>query len=267
MTYTALLLYVQHTGRYLRGSAAFEFSCFCSVSACISVICFTYYQSLPVGFESSLLRRMFGKSNAAADGRVFDFTLLWSWLVLSVTGITVAPIVHDYWRRQIDDSIAGMLVYLDDPSTRQQGVVALLQISDKASILAQQLDKAVESVRIVVLVYMAHAVLFLCILVPVAFKLISLLNGQIHSLVGSGRCARGARCAHYSLPNSANKPKNSLSSAAAWTSPSRRWTRPAARLPAILRTPSTASRYQPSRSSTSTTPRASPVTTALRRFL
>lgn len=76
-----------------------------------------------------------------------------------------------------------MIAYLEDPRVQQQGLVGLMGIADQATVLAKQMDNAIKALRVQVLVYLAHSVLFLCVTAPIAYKLISLLNNQIYSLV------------------------------------------------------------------------------------
>lgn len=163
---------------------------FGAVSACVSVIIYTYYQSLPAGLvEHSLFRRIFGRKHAATDVRLFDFSFLCVWLVISVAGSMVAPLIHDYWRRKADSTVASLIEQLSQPSARQQGLMGLLALKDQAALLFAQSAKSVDAVRIQCLVYLGHACLYFAILAPVASKLVSLLNNQIYSLVSEAASA------------------------------------------------------------------------------
>ena len=159
---------------------------FGAVSACVSVIIYTYYQFLPAGLvENSAFRRLFGRKHAATDTRLFDFSFLCCWVVLSAAGSMVAPLIHDYWRQQADSTVASLIEQLSRPEARQQGLMGLLALQDQAELLFVQSEKSVDAVRVQCLVYLAHASLYFAILAPVASKLVSLLNNQIYSLVSS----------------------------------------------------------------------------------
>lgn len=159
-------------------------SSFGVVSACVSIICYSWYEALPAGLiEWSLFRSITGRKHAATDGRIFDFGLLCLWLVLSIAGSMVAPIIHDYWRREADSTVASLIARLSRPEARQQGLMGLLALKSQAELLFQQLEKSVDAVRYQCLVYLGHAAVYLLLLLPVAGKLISLLNNQIYGLV------------------------------------------------------------------------------------
>ncbi|KAK9900081.1 hypothetical protein P389DRAFT_187185 [Cystobasidium minutum MCA 4210] len=182
IVYIYLLLHQQKHRRYLAGAAAFQMSCFSAISFCISIIAFTYHQSLPVGFESSFFRTLLHKKHAAVDGHFFSFAFLCIWLVLSLAGLMTFPIIHDYWRRQIDSNIQGIITYLERDDVRERGLSALVGIVDQFSELPHQVEQAHLALQRQLLVYAAHCGLYLLIIVPVAIKLLSLLNKQMDAL-------------------------------------------------------------------------------------
>ena len=94
-----------------------------------------------------------------------------------------APLVYDYWLRKADDTIASMITYLGSTAAQNLGIMALAGISGPYQTLMNQLDKAQEAIRIVILVYLGHCALYALLLAPVAYKLIKLLDSQIASLV------------------------------------------------------------------------------------
>lgn len=202
IAYSALMLYQQELGRYVPGSAGFELSwsvrhmfqmpsnltrrrlcSFAAVSACVSVIIYCYYESLPAGIiEHSYFRRLLGWKHAATDTRLFGLSFLGVWQVLSIAGTMVAPLIHDYWRQQADDTIASLIAALSQTAAQQKGLVSLLSLQSEVELLFLQLDRSVQALRWQCLVYLGHAALFFCTLTPIAWKLISLLNNQIFSL-------------------------------------------------------------------------------------
>ena len=76
-----------------------------------------------------------------------------------------------------------MLSYLGTDAAREGGILALATLSGPTEVLAGQLKKAEEALRILVLVYMAHCAIFILILGPVSIKLTRLLNAKIANLV------------------------------------------------------------------------------------
>lgn len=101
------------------------------------------------------------------------------------------PIIHDYWRRQIDSNIQGIITYLERDDVRERGLSALVGIVDQFSELPHQVEQAHLALQRQLLVYAAHCGLYLLIIVPVAIKLLSLLNKQMDALVSQLCHCRG----------------------------------------------------------------------------
>lgn len=185
IAYTILLLYQQSLGRYIKGSAAFQLSCFGAVSLCISIVCFTYHQSLPTGFDNVIIRRIFRKKSAVADTHVFGFALFCIWMVLSIGGTMVAPIIYDHWLSKADTAIATFLAYLATHEAQQAGLSGIVSLAPEAQNLINYTQKATQALRIQTLVYAGHAGLFFIIMVTVSIKLVLLINSQIAALIKS----------------------------------------------------------------------------------
>lgn len=91
--------------------------------------------------------------------------------------------MHDHWRRQVDSTLQGVITYLERSDVRERGLPAIAGVIDQLSQLPVQVQLAQLALRRQLLVYIGHCALYLLILVPVAYKLLTLLSHQMDALV------------------------------------------------------------------------------------
>lgn len=93
------------------------------------------------------------------------------------------PLIHDYWRRQVDATLEGTITYLQREDVRERGLPALVGIVDQISELPHQIEQAQLALRRQLLVFIGHCGLYLVVILPVAIKLLSLVSEQMRALV------------------------------------------------------------------------------------
>lgn len=133
------------------------------------------------------MRFFFRKKGAAVDARVFGTTLFCVWLILVTAGIMVAPIINDYWLNRADATMATMLEYLNLPSVTSAGFPALTSLLPQAQLLLVENERATHALRVQLLVWVSLSVVYAVVSFTVGWKLFSLLNQQISSLVSGLR--------------------------------------------------------------------------------
>lgn len=98
-------------------------------------------------------------------------------------GAPQGPIIYDYWLFKADESIGMMLSLLSTTEIQQAGLLGIAQLTPYAEDLISQRDTAETYLRVSLLVWLGHAVLYIIILAPTSLKLYALLAEQIAALV------------------------------------------------------------------------------------
>lgn len=100
------------------------------------------------------------------------------------------PIIHDYWRRQADSNLESIVNFLKREDVRERGLPALMNIADQLQRLPYQVQQAHLALKRQLLVFMGHCGLYLLVIIPVAWKLLHLLNKQMDALVSGSEGAK-----------------------------------------------------------------------------